>query len=48
MELIQEENDEMFLINITENKFRLGSTLIGKNVKKYKYVEKNVSALIWK
>ena len=40
-----EENDEMFLINITENKFRLGSTLIGKNVKKYKYVEENVPAL---
>ena len=40
-----EENDEMLLINIQENKFRLGSTLIGKNVKKYKYIEENVPPL---
>ena len=40
-----EENDEMFLININENKLKLGSTLVGKNVKKYKYIEENVPAL---
>ena len=40
-----EENDEMILINIKENKFKLGTTLIGKNVKKYKYIEENVPAL---
>ena len=40
-----EENDEMFLININENKLRLGSTLVGKNVKKYKYIEENIPAL---
>ena len=40
-----EESDEIILINIKENKFRLGSTLIGKNVKKYKYIEDNVPAL---
>ena len=40
-----EESDEMFLIYINISKFRLGSTLIGKNIKKYKYVEENVPAL---
>ena len=40
-----EESDEMFLIYINQSKFRLGSTLIGKNIKKYKYVEDNVPAL---
>ena len=40
-----EESDEMFLIYINQSKFRLGSTLIGKNIKKYKYVEENVPAL---
>ena len=40
-----EENDEMLLIYIKESKFRLGSTLVGKNIKKYKYVEENVPAL---
>ena len=40
-----EENDEIILIYIKENKFRLGSTLLGKNVKKYKYIEDNVPAL---
>ena len=40
-----EEGDEMFLIYINQNKFRLGSTLVGKNIKKYKYVEDNVPDL---
>ena len=40
-----EESEEMFLIYINISKFRLGSTLIGKNIKKYKYVEDNVPAL---
>ena len=40
-----EESDEMFLIEINESKLKLGSTLIGKNVKKYKYIEDNVPAL---
>ena len=40
-----EENEEMFLIYINQSKFRLGSTLIGKNIKKYKYLEDNVPAL---
>ena len=34
-----EEGEEMFLIYISQSKFRLGTTLIGKNIKKYKYVE---------
>ena len=37
-----EESDEMFLIYINKSKFRLGSTLIGKTIKKYKYVEENI------
>ena len=40
-----EEGEEMFLIYINKSKFRLGSTLIDKNIKKYKYVEENVPAL---
>ena len=40
-----EENDEIFLIYINQSKFRLGSTLIGKTIKKYKYVEENIPAL---
>ena len=40
-----EESEEMFLIYINISKFRLGTTLIGKNIKKYKYVEDNVPAL---
>ena len=40
-----EESDEMFLIYINKSKFRLGSTLIGKTIKKYKYVEENIPAI---
>ena len=40
-----EEGEEMFLIYINNSKFRLGSVLIGKNIKKYKYVEENIPAL---
>ena len=40
-----EESEEMFLIYISIHKFRLGTTLIGKNIKKYKYVEDNIPAL---
>ena len=40
-----EESEEMFLIYINISKFRLGSTLIGKNIRKYKYVEENIPAL---
>ena len=38
-----EQNEEIFLIYIKENKFRLGTSLIdGGKKKKYKYLEKNV------
>ena len=37
-----EESEEMFLIYINENKFQLGSTLVGKKVKLKKYIEENV------
>ena len=40
-----EENEEMFLIYVNKNKFRLGSTLIGKSAKKYKYIESNMPNL---
>ena len=40
-----EQNEEIFLIYITEKKFRLGTSLIGKGKKKYKYVEENVPSL---
>ena len=40
-----EQNEEIFLIYIKDNKLRLGTNLIGKNKKKkykYKYIEENV------
>ena len=40
-----EESEEMFLIYINISKFRLGSTLVGKTIRKYKYVEENIPAL---
>ena len=43
-----EQNEEIFLIYIKENKLNLGTNLIGKNLKKkykYKYVEENVPSL---
>ena len=40
-----EQNEEIFLVYIQEKKFRLGSSLIGKGKKKYKYFEENVPAL---
>ena len=40
-----EENDEIFLIYINQSKFRLGSTLIGKNKKKYKYIEETIPSI---
>ena len=42
----QNENDEeVYLIYIKENKFRLGSSLLNINKKKYKYLQDNVPAL---
>ena len=40
-----EQNDEIFLVYIQEKKFRLGTSLIGKGKKKYKYFEENVPEL---
>ena len=40
-----EEGDEMFLIYINKSKFKLGSTLIGKNKRKYKVVDENIPSL---
>ena len=43
-----EQNEEIFLVYIKENKLNLGSNLIKKNLKKknkYKYVEENVPSL---
>ena len=40
-----EESEEMFLVYINKSKFKLGSTLLGKNKKKYKVIEENVPAL---
>ena len=40
-----EEGEEMFLVYINISKFKLGSTLVGKNLKKYKYIEDNIPAL---
>ena len=43
-----EQNEEIFLVYIKENKLNLGTNLIGKNQKKkyrYKYVEDNVPPL---
>ena len=40
-----EEGEEMFLVYINISKFKLGSTLVGKNIKKYKYIEDNIPAL---
>ena len=35
----------MFLIYINICKFKLGSTLVGKDIKKYKYIEEKIPAL---
>ena len=40
-----EESEEMFLIYINKSKFKLGSTLIGKNKRKYKVVDENIPSL---
>ena len=40
-----EESEEMYLIYINENKLKLGSTLIGKNIKINKYIEDNMPNL---
>ena len=40
-----EPNEEIFLIYIKEKKFRLGSSLIENNKKKYKYLDENVPKL---
>ena len=40
-----EQNEEIFFIYIKENKFRLGSHIIGNNKKKYKYLDENVNKL---
>ena len=41
-----DNSEEIFLIYIKESKFRLGTTLIGKNRrKKYKYIEENIPDL---
>ena len=40
-----EDSEEVFLVYINLNKFRLGSSLISKSKKKYKYLQENVPAL---
>ena len=40
-----EENEEIFFVYIQEKKFKLGTSLIGKSKKKYKYLEENVPAI---
>jgi len=40
-----EDSEEVFLIYISNDKFRLGSSLIAKTKKKYKYLQENVPAL---
>ena len=40
-----EDSEEVFLVYIKNNKFRLGSSLIANTKKKYKYLQENVPAL---
>ena len=40
-----EGNEEMFLIYIKDSKFKLGSFLLGKKLKKYRYVNENIPSL---
>ena len=40
-----EGNEEMFLVYIKDSKFKLGSFLLGKKLKKYKYVNENIPSL---
>jgi len=40
-----EESEEMYLIYINEDKLKLGSTLIGKNIKIKNYIEENMPNL---
>ena len=40
-----EDSEEVFLVYINNNKFRLGSSLIANTKKKYKYLQENVPAL---
>ena len=40
-----EDNEEVFLVYISKDKFRLGSTLTTKHKKKYKYLQENVPTL---
>jgi len=40
-----EDSEEVFLVYININKFRLGSSLTSKSKKKYKYLQENVPAL---
>ena len=40
-----EQNEEIFLIYIQEKKFKLGTSLIGKNKNNHKYFEANVPSL---
>lgn len=40
-----ESNEEVFLVYISESKFRIGNYLTKKNIKKYKYLQDNIPAL---
>ena len=40
-----EDSEEVFIVYITKNKVRLGSSLTSNNKKKYKYLQENVPAL---
>jgi len=40
-----EGSEEMFLVYIKDSKFKLGSYLLGKKLKKYKYVNENIPSL---
>ena len=40
-----EDSEEVFIVYITKDKFRLGSSLTSNNKKKYKYLQENVPAL---
>ena len=40
-----EDEEELYMVYISQSKFQLGSTLINKNKKKYKYLQEHVPAL---
>ena len=40
-----EDNEEVFIVYISKDKFRLGSSLTSNSKKKYKYLQENVPAL---